>query len=268
MPSEKESSASLLIIINFHWVKYQFSSFIRNRYLPKFLQYFNQSFDVVLTGPRTHPQSLVIGNTLPKKGHYSYYSMPYIYHLICEQRSCNYTGFLFMNDDSYIDPLFLKSYDLSHSWSEPSEEYDPVKQPHWLWPRRRNNKGIKFHDAYNSAMAILSKDSFVSQCHFENVTNRRKGFSDAFYLTAKDVIIYNHIATIMYNKRAFLETASPTALWCVTQSFFDDCNHKAMKNIQTCVHLHPVKYSKRGMTKLVMKRVDHSNLSIKPKTYY
>ena len=72
----------------------------------------------------------------------------------------------------------------------------------------------------------------------------------------------------MYNKRAFLETASPTALWCVTQSFFDDCNHKAMKNLKTCVHLHPVKYSKRGMTNLVMKRVDHSNLSIRPITNY
>ena len=227
-----------LFIVNFHWVNYRQVPFIRDTYFPKFLSYFQSDFDVVIVGPKTNEERLVIGNGLPQGGYYSYYGMPYIYHLLCEQRSCNYDGFLFMNDDSYIDPQFLKSYNLSMSWSEPSVVCNPRRNGRWRWPFNKNNVGIPFYIAYENAIKTLQREEVGKLCNFKNVDNNRRGYSDAFYLARKDVKVFNRIATVMFENSVFLEMATPSAMWCVTHSFFNDCNHGRMKNRETCVHMH------------------------------
>ena len=257
-----------LFIVNFHWVNYRQVPFIRDTYFPKFLSYFQSDFDVVIVGPKTNEERLVIGNGLPQGGYYSYYGMPYIYHLLCEQRSCNYDGFLFMNDDSYIDPQFLKSYNLSMSWSEPSVVCNPRRNGRWRWPFNKNNVGIPFYIAYENAIKTLQREEVGKLCNFKNVDNNRRGYSDAFYLARKDVKVFNRIATVMFENSVFLEMATPSAMWCVTHSFFNDCNHGRMKNREACVHMHPVKYSKRKMRQLAMNRLDHVNMHVIPHVGY
>ena len=257
-----------LFIVNFHWVNYRQVPFIRDTYFPKFLSYFQSDFDVVIVGPKTNEERLVIGNGLPQGGYYSYYGMPYIYHLLCEQRSCNYDGFLFMNDDSYIDPQFLKSYNLSMSWSEPSVVCNPRRKRRWRWPFNKNNVGIPFYIAYENAIKTLQREEVGKLCNFKNVDNNRRGYSDAFYLARKDVKVFNRIATVMFENSVFLEMATPSAMWCVTHSFFNDCNHGRMKNREECVHMHPVKYSKRKMRQLAMNRLDHVNMHVIPHVGY
>ena len=257
-----------LFIVNFHWVNYRQVPFIRNTFFPKFLSHFQSDFDVVIVGPKTNEERLVIGNGLPQGGYYSYYGMPYIYHLLCEEHSCDYDGFLFMNDDSYIDAQFLRTYNLSKSWSEPSVICNPRKNGKWRWPFNKNNAGVPFYIAYENATRTLRKEKVGELCNFNNVNNNRRGYSDAFYLARKDVKVFNRIATVMFENSVFLEMATPSAMWCVTHSFFIDCNHGKMKNRQTCVHMHPVKYSKRKMKQLAMNRLDHVNMQVIPHMKY
>ena len=72
----------------------------------------------------------------------------------------------------------------------------------------------------------------------------------------------------MFENSVFLEMATPSAMWCVTHSFFNDCNHGRMKNREACVHMHPVKYSKRKMRQLAMNRLDHVNMHVIPHVGY
>lgn len=257
-----------LFIVNFHWTKYRQVPFIRNTFFPKFLSHFQSDFDVVIVGPKASEDMLVIGNRLPQGGYYSYYGMPYIYHLLCEEHSCDYDGFLFMNDDSYIDAQFLRTYNLSKSWSEPSVICNPRKNGKWRWPFNKNNAGVPFYIAYENATRSLRKEKVGELCNFNNVNNNRRGYSDAFYLARKDVEVFNRIATVMFENKVFLEMATPSAMWCVTHSFFKDCNHGKMKNRQTCVHMHPVKYSKGKMKQFAMNRLDHVNLQFIPHMKY
>ena len=172
-----------------------------------------------------------------------------------------------MNDDSYIDPQFLNSYNLSQSWNEKYTEYNPRKQ-RWGWYKARNANGITFRQAYDKAISILSKSSFGKACKFEKYYNQKRGFADAFYLTAQQVELYNKLIMVMYEQRVFLEMASPTVMWCLTYNMFDDCNHGKMKNRKTCVHLHPVKYRQGNNKKFAMMRLDHLNLGVVPKHQY
>lgn len=257
-----------LFIVNFHWSKYKQVPFIRKEYFKKFSTYFNADFDVVITGPKGDIKNRVIGNRLPQGGFYSYYSMPFIYHLLCEERSCKYNGFFLMNDDSYIDAQFLNKYNLTRSWSEPSSIYDPVKYRKWAWPFAKNVHGVPFKTAYNEAVKEMEEKGIGKICKFNEGKNRRRGFADAFYLTAKDVKLYNEIALVMFNHKVFLEMASPTAMYCVSHSFFNNCNHRPMRNRNTCVHMHPVKYRLPKMKEYSLKRLDHKNLKSLPTLSY
>lgn len=257
-----------LFIVNFHWSKYKQVPFIRKEYFKKFSTYFNADFDVVITGPKGDIKNKVINNRLPQGGFYSYYSMPFIYHLLCEEQSCKYNGFFLMNDDSYIDAQFLNKYNLTRSWSEPSQRYDPVKHRKWAWPNAKNINGVPFKKAYNNAIKEMEEKGIGKVCKFSDDNNRRRGYADAFYLTSKDVKLYNEIALVMFNHKVFLEMASPTAMYCVSHSFLNNCNHGPMRNRKTCVHMHPVKYRLPRMKGFAMQRLDHKNLKSLPTLSY
>ena len=244
-----------LFIVNFHWIKYNHTDFIRNQYFKRFSEYFQYSFDVILVGPKHDEENKVYGNTLRENGYYSYYSVPFTYDLVCKKQKCNYDGFFLMNDDSYVDAQNLNQYNLSISYHEPSSPFIPDRKK-WGWPWAKNPLKKTFLEGYNDAIQELMNSPFNQTCNLYDQQFRRKGYSDFLYLTKDDIEIYNQVAIAMFKHRVFLEMASPTAFACVGNTFFLDCNYSG-KNYPMCVHQHPVKYSKNGNKNYAMNRLKH-----------
>lgn len=267
-PPSGKTSTKYLFIVNFHWSKYRESVFISHQYFKKFSTYFNSSFDMVMVGPSKNPKYRVLSNGLPQGGFYSYYSMPFVYDLLCNNtQPCNYNGYFFMNDDSYVDAQLLNNYDLTQSWGENFVTWIPNRSS-WGWPNVKNRYGKPFKNAYFNAMKELIATNVGKQCRFEKQYTYKRGWSDAFYLTARDVGTFNEIVRVMYKHGVFLEMATPTALWCLTQNTFDNCNHGKMQNRLTCVHLHPMKYRQGNRKKMALERLDHINMDIVPRNKY
>lgn len=219
-------------------------------------------FDVVILGPWEDKKLAVLPNGVPVHGHLSYHSLWVAYHQLCVVESCNYFGFLFMNDDSYIDPRYLLTYDLKYSWTEGSRPMQFDKR--WQWYMKKNDRGVLYKDAFANAMKELKKTQWNQQCQFGDGTNQRRGFADFFYLVAKDMPAYYEMMYVMKKHRVFLEMAAPTVNWCLTHRTIDNCNHGRMKNRRTCVHMHPVKLRQEGMKEFMMNRLYHLNLDRAP----
>ena len=255
--------SKLLFVVNYHWSKYETVSFLDTTFFPAYRKQFPFDFDVVITGPQSDQGNRVIGNKTPQGGHYSYWSLLMIYHQLCIVESCSYEGFVYMNDDSYVDPLFLAALDLSQSWIEPSEQINLSVR--WIWYNKTNTAGVSFIDAYRNAIKNLQNTKMGKKCHFENDTNLRKGFADFYYITKKDMPIYYKLIPEMKRQKVFLEMAAPTVNWCITHNSVINCNHRAMKEIQKCLHVHPVKLRMDEMKEYAMKRLYHLNMDETPK---
>lgn len=261
-----ESSTLLLFVVNFHEPHYEETSFILNQYFVEFRKRFMIDYDVILVGPWEDKKKTVKGTHLPLYGHYSYYSLAYVYYHLCIVESCSYYGFFYMNDDSYIDPRFLSKYDLTKSWSEPSTVYRTNCR--WMWNKKNNIKNVPYKQAFYDAVKELKALPIAKNCHLENAYNHRRGFADAFYLILSDMPKWYEMIMIMKNHYVFLEVAAPTVNWCITRNAINDCNHGKMKNRRKCVHVHPVKYRMPNMKEYCLKRLDHLNLDTAPPRMY
>ena len=163
-----------------------------------------------------------------------------------------------MNDDSFVDPRFLSSYDLSKSWIEPSIAYNGSTI--WAWNKVLNANHITFSEAFYNAMdEIVSDPSMVRRC-YSSPESLRKGYSDFFYMNRADVSFFLTVEEVMFRHRVFLESVIPTILHCVNPEPFVDCNHEQMEDRLHCVHVHPVKLSKPYYRSYVMKRLNHENM--------
>ena len=250
--------SKLLFVVNFHHAEYRAVSFLDQSFFPTYRKRFPLDFDVVILGPRRSLRYKVISNNTPRLGYYSYQSLWLAYHQLCVIESCSYEGFLYFNDDSYVDPTFLVTYDLTKSWTEPSRKVDTSNR--WVRYYRKNKKGVRFLDAYRTAIKNLQKTEIGKKCHFENGTNLRKGFADFYYITKKDMPIYYELIPEMKRQNVFLEMAAPTVNWCFTHNFVINCNHGAMRNKLKCLHVHPVKIRNPKMQEYAMKRLYHLNM--------
>ena len=264
--STTESSSLLLFVVNFHEPHYEETDFILNKYFVEFRKRFMIDYDVILVGPWEDKKKTVKGTHLPLYGHYSYFSLAFVYYHLCIVESCSYYGFFYMNDDSYIDPRFLSKYDLTKSWSEPSTVYRTNCR--WMWNKKNNIKNVPYKQAFYNAIKELKTLPIAKNCHFENARNHRRGFADAFYLILSDMPKWYEMISIMKKHYVFLELAAPTVNWCITRSPFNNCNHGRMKNRRNCVHVHPVKYRRPYMKEYCLQRLDHLNLDVAPPRMY
>lgn len=264
--SYSPSASVILFVVNYHYAQYEAVNFITNTYFTSFRKRYILDFDVIVLGPEEKNGLKVKSNGLPPYGHFSYHTLSVVYHQLCMIETCNYVGFFFMNDDSYIDPKLLTKYDLSLSWTEPSKVINYKSR--WNWFKRKNMKGVLYPDAFNNAIKILLNTQEGKECKFDDHHNLRRGFGDAFYIAAKDMPRWYNMMTIMKQEYVFLEMAVPTVNWCLTKNFLDDCNHGKMKNRLTCVHMHPVKYRKSSNRALCLDRLDHKNMKRTPPRYY
>ena len=99
---------TILIIVNYHFNHYGSISFFDSTFFPAFAQLYPTDFDVVYIGANCHRPAKVLRNAYTHRGRYSYHSFRLVYDLFSEDEY-PYKGYLFMNDDSYVDPQFLSS---------------------------------------------------------------------------------------------------------------------------------------------------------------
>ena len=265
LPGNKSKSV-FLFVVNFHFPFYDKVGFILNTYFVKFRKLYIKDFDVILVGPKEDKAKRVISNGLPGKGYYSYHTLSLVYNQLCLKEKCFYDGFFLMNDDSCIDPRFLSAYDLSQSWNEPYESVN--YSVYWYWYKIKNEEGITFRRSYEKSIKMLLKTKDGKECDLANRSNWKKGYSDAFYIVAADMPRWYRMMLIMKKYYVFLEMAVPTVNWCLTKNEFIDCNHGAMLDRLTCVHMHPVKYRQPNMMKLCLQRMDHLNMKDTPPRRY
>ena len=257
------SSAIYLIIVNYHYGFYSSYSFLNESFFPRFAYHFHFDFDVVYFGPRYNETVWILCNRLPNRGFYSYHTVNVALAMFRDAAERPYAGYLLMNDDSYVDPQFLNSLNLSSSLSEPTKKYH--NSGYWDWKIRSNSHGVRFPVALDRAIKLLKEDPEMNKtCQFSNPDNTRRGFSDFFYIAAADIDLFLKMSTVMYSQRVFLEMAVPTMMYCLTKETVIDCNHGKMPMRKTCVHMHPVKYSIRSMQKLALERLEHINMNRLP----
>ena len=260
-----ETKGVFLFVVNFHFHAYEKADFIVNEYFVEFRKRYIMDFDVILLGPGGDSQRGVISNGLPELGFYSYHTLTVAYEQLCIKEKCFYKGFFLINDDSYIDPLLLSTYDLTKSWSEPSLVVNYKVRWHWS---HRNVHGKTYIVSYENAIKELLETNYAKDCRLRNYHNLRRGYSDAFYIVAKDMPKWHKMMLVMKKHYVFLELAVPTVNWCLTKKEFIDCNHGKMLERYTCVHMHPVKYRQPNMTNFALLRLDHLNMDDTPPRRY
>lgn len=260
-----ETKGVFLFVVNFHFHAYEKIDFILNKYFVEFRKRYIMDFDVVILGPGGDRQRGVISNGLPELGFYSYHTLTITYEQLCMKEKCFYKGFFLINDDSYIDPRFLSSYNLSQSWTEPTVIVNHKDPWHWS---HRNLHGKTYTVSYENAVKELLQTKDGKQCRLNNRHNWRRGYSDAFYIVKEDMPKWHRMMLVMKKHYVFLELAIPTVNWCLTKNEFIDCNHGKMLDRYTCVHMHPVKYRQPNMMEFSLLRMDHLNMNDTPPRRY
>ena len=179
---------------------------------------------------------------------------------------CHYDSFVFMNDDSYVDPIFLLSYPLDMSLIEPSKAVSLSER--WIWYKKKNIKNVPNAVAFGNAIEVLKNDPKWNKCQFSKPASKRRGFADFFVISKNDIQDYYEMSSVMIHHYVFLELAAPTINYCLTKKFIDDCNHGRMKNRRTCVHMHPVKYRLEDSETLALNRMLRKNMDAAPPRMY
>lgn len=261
------SNSTFLFIVNYHFSKYGSYSFLEKEYFPRFATLFPYDFDVVYIGPTYSPFHRIFQNTYSTHGKYSYHSFRIALDLFPRSEGFVYRSYVFMNDDSYVDPLFLSTYDLDRSWGEggtPLRRDSPDD-----WHTELNLRGIPFSQAYMEALDELSGDPMINdRCHMDRPFHHVKGWGDFFIVSKGDLDLFLRMEEVMIKHQVFLEYAVANIIFCLNSEILIDCNHKYMENRTRCVHIHPVKYSQEAMREYGIKRLQHKNMYEVPISNY
>ena len=256
-----------LIIVNNHFAGLKHIDFMDNVYFPTFASLFPFSFDVVYISAALSEEKRVFENPYTFRGHYSYHSFRMIYDLFPREEGFVYSGYLLMNDDSYVDPLFLKEYNLSRSWGEERELFNKIFFSNWN--SITNTMGVTFSQALMEAIDDLAGIPDINaKCQFTTSNQIRKGWGDFFYVSESDLVWFLRMEEVMFSHRVFLEHAVPTILHCLNQLSIVDCNHRHMVQRTHCLHIHPVKLSTIDSQTFVKKRLRHLNMYEVPVSSY
>ena len=264
--SKTLSNETILVVVNYHFKFYKTIPFFERKFFPLFQEFFPFNIDVLFVGPGGNSKYKVVNNNIPIAGILSYNSLLVVYEHLCIRSPCSYKGFLVMNDDSHVDPRFLLKYDLTYSWSEPSQELRWNEK--WVWLKGINYLGVSYPKAYMQTLEDLKNTEWYSKCHFQKKKNHRRGFADFYYIVSSDMKSHYEMMKYFLRRQVFLEMAVPTVNWCLTHRSIDDCNHGLMKNRKTCVHMHPVKLLQNHMKQFSINRMLHKNLGSKPHTQW
>lgn len=253
------STPIYLIVVNHHWKLYGGLPFFRTEYFPRFHQLFNQSFDVVYFSPAFRKDLRVVNHTLEEGGAYSYHTLAVGYNVFGHANPYSYAGYFLLNDDAFLDPIYLNEYDLTHSLHEITRVYNPKE--YWSWNLLKNEFKVSYPIAFYKAMEDIKLiPDLENRCHLANPQNHRRGLQDFFYVTDKDIDTFVRLSSIFYAHHAFLETAAPTINWCLSHRPINTCNHHFWPNVTTCVHFHPIKLYENSARSLVMNHINRKDI--------
>lgn len=275
--AKPRDDSRFLIAVNYHWPGAKSLRFLKDTFFTEFSRQFDHHFDVVFFGPGKAKG--VVNNGLNTGGHLSYHTLALAVEMFGRAKptsdgagqaqtslgSGNYAGYILMNDDSYVDPYQLNRLNLTHSWTAPSIQLDPTCKK-WAWPLARNSHKLTYLQASHNAYKEITRKhkDLAEKCHFELAANRRKGYADFFYIAAGDIDVFMRLESIFFRHQVFLEMAAPTINHCITKRTFVDCNHGKMRRIKKCLHIHPVKMSKKENRVYVVNRLARKNLDARP----
>jgi hypothetical protein len=252
--ASKINERPVLVIINFHFTKYNNVAFLRERIMPIFATLYKYDIDVIYTGPKADREFRVVGNHLPTRGWYSYHSIPVILQYV--RNISHYMGILFFNDDSCVHPLFLNKYNHATILNEP---YGFDDKNWWYWRKANNSNGVNFDIAYYNALSELNITIGNFIIH---------GFSDFIYIPNRSIPLFLKMEKVMFKHRVFLEYVLPTFAYITGGKNIVNCNHGRMSNIEFCVHMHPTKFSREEDRMICLNRILSKNLTAKPKLEY
>lgn len=241
------NSNKILMIYNFHWTNYSSFSFLSSHYLPYFKKYFKFQVDVVFYGPVEDTNRGIRCNGLKTGGFFSYYS----FIKAINDTKKKYYGYLFLNDDSFVNPFILNFMNLDEMILE---TVDFTKS--WIW----NKEYRKENNNFLNEICSSNKYSSINCSNKENI--KRHGWSDFFYVPFKHVKEVKSIFEVAFKHNLYLE-------FVITQTFqffnFSCAGHCTFFEMHTninstiiekefeykmfCCHIHPLKYSSKQVRK-------------------
>lgn len=236
-----------LIIVNFHWPRYNvIDRVIRNVIF--FQKYFKYQSEYICIGPQDNYNGIrVYNNSLPPNGFYSYYS----FNIAIKHRGNSYYGYIFMNDDSLLNPFVFNRIDLNLPFGA---SFGINSNKNVWWNPNKNRFGISFWEAQNNFINEILKHGIVKH----NIT-RYSGYSDFFYVTNKYVNFFCQMFYYACKNGVFLEMAIPTTLHSINESYsIPECNHGFNKSyrcflfdLNRCPHIHPIKMTNSKITNII-----------------
>lgn len=255
------STKRYLMVVNHHWNFTGALPFLRETLYEKFSELYPVDFDLVNMGPSFRGQAKMVCHSLRVGGEYSYYTLHRAYTFL--KGYARYNGYFLINDDAFLDPFFLQNYDLQKSWHEPTRPF--LWNERWSWNYLRNENGVMYPRAFREAIdEVIGTPALERRCQLRNANNQRRSLQDFFYVAAVDMPVWLQLADIFYKHRVFLEQAAPTINWCVSHNKIITCNHHNWPDVQTCVHLHPIKLGDQANQRTAMLRMTHQKMTAMP----
>jgi hypothetical protein len=197
-----------LVIYNFHWSDHTGTiRHIRELYLPYLRRWLKYPFDVVFYAPKAFPDLGIASNNLSDNGFYS----PYTFTVAYRNRSRNYAGYIFLNDDSILDPILFNKHNLSKIAVEDSKlMHELDRYNNWYWiehlPGRIGWRTLQ--DWFQEVCG--SKFSYLPMCKTYQRGDHYYGYADFFYIPHAYAETVADLAEICAHKHVFLEMCVPT----------------------------------------------------------
>ena len=241
---QPQSGLTLLIVVNFHNVFYSNIQFFDEEYFPEFCSIYKNNFDVLFVGIQKNDTYRVVSNGLRPGGWFSYHSVRVAWEYIGFDYCDRYIGVLFMNDDSYVDPLNLNDMNTSYSYYETTRNHR--ENGVWQWWRNKKYEGHSFEEAFNNTIQIINSNPVLrNECGKWMWTSTSHGWSDFFYVSREQIPLFFDYESIMFENKVFLEIAVYNIMKCITKHAINSCNHiGCVLSDYEYLHIHPFKYSR------------------------
>ncbi|OQA36394.1 MAG: hypothetical protein BWY54_00077 [Candidatus Dependentiae bacterium ADurb.Bin331] len=206
---------NILLIINYNHAHYESIDLLKKIYTP----YFGK---VVFYGPKEHPEIHVCNH---HKGYFSYTAIA-----DAMERYPHFEGYLFLMDDCILNPWLLTGIDTKKIWfgdipfiiqndgKQINNRGTPIKIKlgkkaitHWAWWQSEWG-----YEPMKSAFKKLPREQkkILEKNWGKNTVPA--SFSDLAYIPAMYKDTFIKLALIFAKRKAFLETALPTILSCLT----------------------------------------------------
>lgn len=203
--TSNKSVGNILLIVNYNFAHYESIPLIKKIYQP----YINT---IVFYGPEEHPDVHLIRHI---NGYLSYLCIA-----DAMERYPDFDGYLFLMDDCILNAWNLKNPDLSKIWY-PEIMHNPRGHPINVTKGKDATEWAWWHTQWGSE-AIISAFNEIPE-NYKKVLAKNWGasnvvaaYSDLVYIPRSYKNQFIELATIFGRNGAFLESALPTIISCLS----------------------------------------------------